>query len=188
MSSSTGNISEAELIDSSISGDKHAFGKLYDFYYKQIYRYAFYRLSNREEAADMAANIFLRAWGHLPEFGKGNQRNFRAWLYRIAHNMIIDHYRKQRISSPLQEAVNVPQRKPGPEESFQKRERSKALANAINKLNPIAQQIIACRFIACMSHKETAEIAGLSEGNVRIIQYRALQQLQIMFTKERDEG
>ena len=85
---------EDQLIEKAISGEKEAFGHLYDQYFPQIFKYLLVRTDTREDAEDMTETVFIKAWEHLPNFGgKTKERNLRAWLFRIAHNTVVDHYR-----------------------------------------------------------------------------------------------
>lgn len=77
--------SEDQLIKKAISGDKEAFGHLYDNYFIQIFKYLLIRTNTQEDAEDMTEIVFMKAWEHLPGFGeKKKESNFHAWLFRIA--------------------------------------------------------------------------------------------------------
>jgi RNA polymerase sigma-70 factor (ECF subfamily) len=96
--------SELQLIQEAIAGDKQAFGRLYDCYADQIFRYLYFRVEERSLAVDMTEDVFLKAWEKIPQFGKDKRGlNFRAWLYRIAHNTVIDYYRTNKAEVSLDE-------------------------------------------------------------------------------------
>ena len=176
---------EARLIEKAISGNKQSFGRLYDKYYQNILGYLFIRLNNKEDAEDMTEVVFLKVWDHIPEFGKRNRgKNFRAWLYRIAHNTVVDHYRTRKNT----ESLDFEQRslEPQPETLLIKSEEKGKIVHAIQQLDRSAQNVIACRFFGGLSSKETALSMKLSENNVRVIQYRALKKIRELLM-ENDE-
>ena len=86
---------DQELLGRALDGDTEAFGDLYERYLDEIQRFVFYRVADRFEAEDLTEVVFIKAWEALPRFESSNV-NLRAWLYRIAHNTIIDHYRTRR--------------------------------------------------------------------------------------------
>ncbi len=167
------------LIKAAAAGDKPAFGRLYELYASEIFRYLYFRADGKTEAEDLTEMVFIKAWEKLPSFGKGKRGlNFRAWLYRIAHNLAIDHQRGKREVSPLEEMREIQSYSLGVEELAENREEVRELRVALGKLEPIHRQIVELRFIAGLDHKETASLMGLSSGNVRVIQFRALQHLR----------
>ena len=85
---------EARIIEQAVQGDKQAFGQLYEIYAERIFRYLSFRTGSMEVAEDLLCEVFLKAWDALPRFGLTNKdHHFKAWLYKIAHNALIDHYR-----------------------------------------------------------------------------------------------
>jgi len=183
MLNSTKNIDEKQLIIESIAGNKQSFGCLYDKYYGQIYRYLYYRTASEEQALDLSSEVFLRAWSHLTDFGQQKKFQLRPWLYRIAHNLLVDHYRKEKSELILKEYKNENIKDDDPLEQVEQRQKSIGLAMVLKKLDQITQAVIACRFINGMSHKDTAQALGISEGNVRIIQFRGLKKIKKMLSE-----
>src|ERR1044071_6299092 len=90
-------VSELKLIRFSQQGDRDAFGCLYETYLDRIHRYIYFRVMDPEVAEDITSLVFLRAWEKLETFQSGRSP-FAGWLYRIAHNAIIDHYRTRKAS------------------------------------------------------------------------------------------
>lgn len=176
-------ISDADLVLRAIQGQKDAFGDLYERYLDQIYRYAYYRVANPNDAEDLTETIFLKAWNALQKT-KQPPKNVRAWIYRIAHNTVIDHYRMQKQTVSLAEVEMLPETAPQPEKQVQSNQESQRLAEAIQKLDHRLQQVVVCRFINGMSHAETAEIMNLSEGHVRVLQHRALKRVREILATE----
>src|ERR1043165_3026034 len=89
---------DAALIKQAVDGDSEAFGVLYVRYMDAIFRYIYYRVGQDIEAEDLTEEVFIRAWEALPSYQIG-QFPFTSWLYRIAHNLVIDHPRKRKASS-----------------------------------------------------------------------------------------
>jgi len=170
---------EKYLIESAKAGDKEAFGRLYDMYFQQIYTYLRIRSGSAENAEDLTGMVFLKAWEHLSGFKiRKKDIYFRAWLFRIAHNILIDFYRADKKEIALDEAFEQRATQERVEERIVKRETDSDMVRAIKTLDEISQQIIFGRFFSGLSHRETALSLGISEGNVRIIQYRALKKLK----------
>ncbi len=166
---------EDKLITQAVRGNKQAFGQLYENYLDQIYRYIFYRIGDHNEAEDLTEIVFLKAWEKLPQFKENAHiRNFRAWIYRIAHNLVIDKYRTRKQHVSLDNIRELQTHAPTPEEHTHMQDESQKLIQAISQLPPTLQQVIVCRFINQLSHAETARIIGAKEGYVRVLQYRAL--------------
>lgn len=97
-------LSEVTLICYSQRGDRDAFASLYDTHRDGIHRYIFFRVADPELAEDLTSEVFLRAWGNLKTFRIGRSP-FAGWLYRIAHNAVIDHYRTRKTVVPLEEVA-----------------------------------------------------------------------------------
>lgn len=174
------NGSEELLIQKAIAGDKHAFGRLYELYADRIYRYLFYRSDEgHEEAADMTELVFLRAWENLSHFGKrGRGENFKAWLYRIAHNALIDHHRTKKEKVSLETVPDQPSDIPHTAQLVEESERLQSILKTLDNLDPLSRQVIVLRFFSGLNNKETADVIGISAGNVRVIQYRALKKIK----------
>src|SRR6185369_6271911 len=94
---------ELELVGRSQRGDQDAFASLYDAYIDRIYRYIYFRVTENEVAEDITSHVFLKAWEKLDTYHPG-QSPFVGWLYRIAHNAIIDYYRTRKTPVALDEA------------------------------------------------------------------------------------
>jgi RNA polymerase sigma-70 factor, ECF subfamily len=170
------------LLVRSLQGDANAFGDLYERYLDEIQRYIFYRVADRFDAEDLTETVFLKAWEALPRF-KSSDVNLRAWLYRIAHNIVIDHYRTHKPTTDLSTA-KMSDSTLLPERQIQDRDEQKRLAAIIRTMDASLQQVIVCRFVNGLSHAETAQIMGIKEGHVRVLQLRALQKLRELLENE----
>jgi RNA polymerase sigma-70 factor (ECF subfamily) len=164
---------EAPIVERALAGDTAAFGNLYESYLDAIYHYVFYRVDSREEAEDLTELIFLRAWQALDD-NPPREIPFRFWLYRIAHNAVVDHYRKRKDQVGLEAAAHLPNPLEGPEATLVRQEQSEILKRAMMLLKEEHQQVLTCRFVVGLSHAETAVIMERNEGAVRALQYRAI--------------
>ena len=180
------NASEADLLSQSIQGNRAAFGALYEKYLDQIYQYVYYRIGDHSEAEDLTETVFLKTWQALPKLSKQGKdiTNLRAWLYRIAHNLVIDHHRTSKPSISLDQVSSLQDMIPDPEHAVQTLQESQQLAAAISQLKPNLQQVLICRFINQLTHSETAKIMDIKPGLVRVLQYRALKKLATILKKE----
>lgn len=167
---------EARLVQQAKSGDADSFARLYDGYVERVYRYVFFRVSNDETAEDIAAQVFLKAWENLDHYQSGNSP-FLAWLYTIARNQVIDHYRARKESVSIDDAVSLPAKDDAVDEQVQSRFDIQAMRNALQYLTEEQQQVLTLRFIAGFETNEISRQMGKAEGAVRALQMRALQAL-----------
>ena len=172
------------LVAACQSGDVEAFGPLYDMYIDQIYRYVFYRVDN-EEAEDIVENIFVRVWEKIDKYVPG-QHPFSSWMFRIAHNMVVDHYRRHRKHVSLRERLpkHVNQSSDDPVDFAQSKLTQGYVREALSELKDDYQQVLILKYLSGFDNNEIAQIMGKKPGNVRILQYRALKSLrQVMETR-----
>ncbi len=165
---------ETELVVLAIDGDCDSFSILYGHYLDAIYRYIFVRVGNAVEAEDLTEDVFVRAWEALPNYHP-TQHPFKSWLYRIAHNLIVDHHRKRKpIGLVDEELHSSPMAVSLPEEIVEFNQDAHVLAEAIQRLGEEEQLVVVLRFVEGLSHREVAEVIGKSEAASRVIQHRAL--------------
>ncbi len=166
-------LNEDYLVESAIKGDQRAFTQLYDLYFDKIFRYIYFRLKKQSESEDLTQEVFIKALKGIGSYKPG-KTPFASWLFRIAHNQMIDHIRKYKNyqSTSLEDAVGVM----GSEDPVDNAEKSMELQQlnaAIIQLPPAQQEVISLRFIAGLSIAEVAEISGKSEGTVKALQFNA---------------
>jgi len=180
---------ERQLIIKAIQGDASAFGELYKAYVDAIYRYIYFRVGTEVEAEDLTDEAFVRAWEALPEFRPSASYSFSAWLYRIAHNLVVDSYRRRSpVTFSRDELDKNRTRLPSVEEEAQIRHEASNLVKAVQHLNDLEQDVIVLRFVEGLSHREVAQVIGKSESASRVIQHRALAALRkILVRQEKHE-
>jgi len=167
-----------ELVLRAQRGDTDAFGELYDLYVDGIYRYIYFRV-DREEALDMTENVFLKVWENLKSYRKVNNKFFSSWLYRIAHNIVVDYYRMRKEVVDISK-LHLPDEKRmnDPVVLAEQSLSQDVLKEAIGKLNKQYRQLILLKFINGLDNREIAGIMRRSEGNLRILKFRALKSLR----------
>lgn len=173
------SLSDHDLLAKIAKGDKPSFGILYERYLDQIYNYIFFQVNgNHHETEDLTEEVFLRAFTTVLDKPR-NQANFKALVYRIAHNLVIDSYRTKKTEVDLEKVEVISEKLPNPEATLENVQLSKELAEAIKTLKPNLQEVIILRYILDLSTDEIAEIMGISRNYVRVLQYRALQNLKV---------
>lgn len=172
---------EKRIIQRAKKGEASAFGLLYDRYQPQIYRFVFLKVSRREEAEDLTHQVFLQALQHIGEY-EDVGFPFTSWLYRIARNEVIDHYRtrKQVISLDYVDPEYFASLDRAMEDT-ERRMDVRRVTDALKQLKPEYQDVIIMRFIEDLSPKEIAVALEKSEGAVKLLQHRAVKQLQKLF-------
>ena len=166
------------LVERAQDGDGEAFGKLYDAYLDTVYRYIYYRVSNRALAEDLTSETFLRALRRISTF-TWQGRDFGAWLVTIARNLVADHFKssRHRLEVPTGEMLDSDQTEPSPEESVLAYLSNRALLDAVKQLNSQQQECVTLRFLHGLSVAETAQIMGKNDGAIKTLQYRAIRTL-----------
>jgi RNA polymerase sigma-70 factor (ECF subfamily) len=165
---------EGELVRRASAGDAQAFGELYERHLTRIYRYVFYKVGNAAEAEDLTEQVFIKAWEAIGRY-RDQGVPFAAWLFRLAHNQVIDYQRTRKETAILDEIMESTG--PSPDDVAAARLGIQDLRCALAKLTPEQQQVVILRFVHGMSHAEVATIMGKNEGAVRALQHRALQAL-----------
>lgn len=156
--------------------DTRAFSPLYHRYVERIYRFCHVRLGNQQAAEDATSEVFLKALGSLHRFRGGS---FPAWLFRIAHNVVVDAWRKGRPAVTLDRAGDVATTDPSPEDQAVSRSETDRLRLALAQL-PDEQRFVLELDLAGWSGAHIGEALGKSAGNVRVIRYRAMQRLKTL--------
>jgi RNA polymerase sigma-70 factor (ECF subfamily) len=166
------------LVSACQEGDMEAFGKLYDIYIDSIYRYVYYRI-DREEVEDVVETVFVRVWENIDKY-RPTQYPFSSWLFRIAHNLVVDHYRfhRKHISLNEQLPAGSDRSENNPMEWAGQRLNKKYLREALAELKDSYQQVLVFKYILGFSHQEIAVILQRNVPNIRILQYRALRALR----------
>lgn len=167
---------EEELIKRVQKRDAEAFGRLYDQYSPAIYRFVLLKVSNKAATEDLTHQVFLKAWQNIENY-QTHGFPFSSWLYRIAHNLVIDYYRTEKHYSDLEIIKEVSVSSNLEEKIDQKRDLN-LIKTAIKELPTEQQTIIIMKFVEDLTNKEIAAVLGKSEGAIKTAQYRSLENLK----------
>jgi len=175
--------------------DPEAFGKLYDLYVDQIYRFVYFKVSSKEEAEDLTGEVFLKTWQYINEMGPASIDNLRAFLYQTARNTVIDFYRargqREIMVLPTDEAtgeqlkVDLADPKQDLLKKVELSSDIEEVKKSLQKLREEYREVIVLRFIEEMSVEETAEALGKSEGAVRVLLHRAISSLRAIVAQQK---
>lgn len=174
------------LVEQARKGDQDAFSALYEKYYDQIYRYVYFKCGSRSDAEDITGQVFLKMLEAIHSF-KWKGHPFTSWLYRIAHNQIIDNFRRKNRSQTIPfESVND---QVGIDSADIDRVVSinvtmAAVWKAMDGLTDLQREVISLRFGSGLSIDETASAVGRNGNAVKALQHAGLKKLrQIMDAK-----
>jgi len=170
--------SDRLIVDAARAGDEKALSELYELYFPRVYRYILARTGNQYDAEDLAEEVFMRVLEAIDRF-QWREAPFSAWLFRIAHNALISQRRKDSArgrSAPLSDGLAV--KSAGPDELVANRLVLNDVMAAAQRLPEAQRQVIAFRFAAGLSVAETARAMGKGEGNVKVIQHKAIAKLR----------
>ena len=159
------------------------FASLFDENYPKLYAYIRSQVANQETAEDITAATFERAFSrsHMYDAAKGS---FATWLFRIAHNLVINHYAstsRKPAQYSLDEAMEISVAELSPEQQVIRQEQHQILMELLSNLPERDQEIISLRFFGRLSNRKIADILELKEKTVSVIILRALQKLKVRF-------
>jgi RNA polymerase sigma-70 factor (ECF subfamily) len=174
---------ESVLLERVKAYDRAAIAEIYDRYSQRIYSYLYHRLGNAELAEDLTATVFVRMLEAI-RHSKAWRTSFSGWLYRIAHNLVVDHFRsgQQDKNVPLDDWTIVSDEHPA--EVAEQSLTQQRLRVAIGQLTAEQGLVISLKFLQGMSNAEVATVVGKSEGAVKSLQFRGLAALRRLITEE----
>jgi RNA polymerase sigma-70 factor, ECF subfamily len=173
-------IQDRDLVRRCLKQDQDAFRILLARYERPVYGIVRRMIPDEEDARDLAQEAFIRAFKSLKQFD--TSRKFSSWLFRIAHNLCIDHYRRRKLATvPLvrrtegedEESWDLPDQAPDPAETFSDRERSRRLLAAVESLPPVYRMVLLLRHQEGLAYDEIAEATDLPRGTVKARIHRA---------------
>ncbi|HEY50269.1 MAG TPA: sigma-70 family RNA polymerase sigma factor [Dehalococcoidia bacterium] len=171
---------EESLVLRAKERDEAALTQLYEENFDKIYRYIVLKIGDRTEAEDMTQQVFLKAFKSISGYrSKGSP--FSSWLFRIAHNQVVDHWRKKskRATVPLEETL-VGSSNSNPGSDVERKMDIENLVAATKRLTGLQQEVVSLRFAGGLSVAQVARLMGKSEGAIKALQHSAIVSLRKM--------
>jgi RNA polymerase sigma-70 factor, ECF subfamily len=167
-----------KLVERAQAGEREALEELYLIHFDRIYSYLHMTVGNRHDAEDLTTQTFLRMLESIGKF-RFQSAPFSAWLFRIAHNLSMDHFRANKRWQPEEDVPETPgsEERSAEEEAFHALGR-KSMLELIEGLSHEQQQVLTLKFVFNFANGEAATILGKTEGAVKSLQHRALASLQ----------
>ncbi|MCL5436091.1 MAG: RNA polymerase sigma factor [Patescibacteria group bacterium] len=161
-----------QLVSLASAGDQKAYESLYREFFPKISRFVNYRVSHRETAEDLVAEIFVKAWQSLQ--GSSEVSSFPKWIFTIARNRVIDHYRTKRPTADLFELENLLEYEDNIVNTIDLDIASRQFLEILDELPSDQQQVIRLKFLEDLANEEIAAIIDKTPGTIRVIQHRAI--------------
>jgi RNA polymerase sigma-70 factor, ECF subfamily len=167
-----------ELVTRGQQGDRDALEELYLIHFDRIYSYLHVSVGNRHDAEDLTTQTFLKMLEKIGGF-KWQSAPFSAWLFRIAHNLAMDHFRSRRRWQPEEEVPEPPgEEEPSAELAAMRTIGRESMLKLIERLSPEQQQVLTLKFVFNLPNAEVAAILDKTEGAIKSLQHRALASLE----------
>ncbi|MCK9486560.1 MAG: RNA polymerase sigma factor [Dehalococcoidia bacterium] len=186
---------ERSLVERAARGDQRAVGALYDHYVASLYRFCLARVGNDTDAEDLTEEIFLKVmrsvggfeWRPLPLVdGLETRSPFRAWLFRIARNHVVSHYRRTAARPTAGEVPEwLPDDRRGPQEMAELAITVEEVFAAVQDLPHAQRDVIMLRFGSGLSVAETAEALEKQQTNVKVLQHKGIKKLKEILVEAR---
>jgi RNA polymerase sigma-70 factor, ECF subfamily len=170
---------ESELISLACEGDSDAFGALYEKYIDQIYNYIYFRTSNVKDAEDICSRVFMRALHHIERY-EDRGYPFSAWLYRIAHNLVVNWYRDRERSDEISLADQYPPPTMNGrvEDRIEKEDETGMLLAIIQGLPEDRKELLILKHVEGLTNTEIGQIMDRTEGAIKALYHRTLESLR----------
>ena len=168
----------ARLVELAQGGDRDALEELYLIHFDRIYGYLHLSVGNRHDAEDLTTQTFLKMLESIKRF-RWQSAPFSAWLFRIAHNLAMDHFRARRRWQPEEEVPEPPgEEEPSAELEAMQTIGRESMLKLIDRLSPEQQQVLTLKFVFNLPNADVATILDKTEGAIKSLQHRALVSLQ----------
>ena len=167
-----------KLVDRAQQGDRAALEELYLIHFDRIYSYLHVSVGNKHDAEDLTTQTFLKMLEAIDRF-RWQSAPFSAWLFRIAHNLAMDHFRSRRRWQPEAEVPEpLDSEEPSAELEAMQSIGRESMLELIEKLSPEQQQVLTLKFVFNFPNGDVAKILDKTEGAIKSLQHRALTSLQ----------
>jgi RNA polymerase sigma-70 factor (ECF subfamily) len=174
---------DRQLLDRALQYDAQALAEVYDAYAEPIYHYLYRYVGDAAQAEDLTGEVFVKL---LQVFGtpRAPRDNLRGWLYRVAHNLAMDSFRRSGQGEMVELGEELVAGGEQPPAAAERREAQFQLRRAIGKLTADQQRVILLRYAQGLKISEVSQIMGKSQGAVKIVQHRATKRLRKLLSKE----
>ena len=171
--------SDVDLVRRAQAGDVNAVGELYDRHHEHIFRYVWLRVHDNRSAEDLTGEIFVRMVASLPDY-RPTPVPFRAWLYRVAHNLVVDHFRREsgHVLVSLDLAEGLHGESDNPASIIERRLTLERVQRALAGLDPSQREVVILRFLVGLPLREVALALGKTVVAVKSLQHRGLMALR----------
>ncbi len=176
---------DAAVIKRAQAGDEGALTALYEHYKPEVYRFLYYRTGDRHTAEDLTTEVFIRVLTNLTQYRQRKKVPFRAWLFQITRNLVIDHSRKMKVRNHVELNERISANNDNPERRIEKVLTEEILIQALHRLTDEQCNVIVLRFISEMPIREVAKFLNKSEGSVKMLQARGLESLRRIFAQRK---
>ncbi|MCX7912352.1 MAG: RNA polymerase sigma factor [Dehalococcoidales bacterium] len=164
---------ERDLLRRAQDRDPAALTQIYEENFDRIYRYILLKIGDRVEAEDMTQQVFLNVLRSISSY-RWRGMPFTSWLYRIAHNLVVDYLRKKSRQPTVAIDETVPAPASDPQQIAEQKLGIEELARATGRLTAAQQEVISLRFAGGLSIAEVAKVMGKSENAVKALQHSAI--------------
>ena len=166
------------LVERAQKGERGALEELYLLHFDRIYSYLHVSVGNRHDAEDLTTQTFLKMLESIGRF-RWQAAPFSAWLFRIAHNLAMDHFRARKRWQPEEEVPEPPDSEaPSAELEAMQSIGRRSMLELIDKLSPEQQQVLTLKFVFNFANADVAKVLDKTEGAIKSLQHRALASLQ----------
>lgn len=167
--------------------DTDAFAELYDAYVKRIYRFVYFKVGSHEEAEDITADVFLKAWNYIINNDEKEIKSFSGLLYRIARNCVIDLYRSRSVQPETVRISEGEESDIGDQgkwtENLSAKVEAQKIIQGLNKLKQEYREVLTLKYVDELDAKEIAVITGKGQIAIRVTLHRALKKLKEVLEK-----
>ena len=165
------------IVQKWMKGDHHAFESLYDTFADSVYRYIFFKVGDFD-AEDLTELVFLKVWEARSSYNP-DKSAFKTWLFTIARNIVIDFYRSNKETLPLNEAIDIENTDlEGPKQFAHKNIEEQGMKEALSNLEENYREVITLRYIEDLSYSEIADLLEKTESAIRVLHFRGLKKLK----------
>ena len=169
--------------------DAEAFAALYDRYYRRVYTYIRYRCDDDKTVEDLTARVFEKLLVSIASYCP-DQAPFEAWLFGIVRHVVGDHLRWQQLNTwlPWEALLNRPAPETLPEDLAAQQDLETRLASLLPRLKTQERDLIGLKYAGGLTNRQIAALVGLTEQNVAVILFRAIEKLRRSMIGQVEEG